>query len=241
MVHPVFTTAEWDRLLSQVGYGNPEAPLWFLGMEEGLDEHTLPISENLKWRLNHFKQPFDTMTNHLQALFMPYAAGVLILPKTQTWPTMAKIARYLAGAANWQDPSKAKAYVKECLGTARGSALLLELLPLPKPCFTCWPPLYNERFTGGLAAYIAEMLPLRVARLKRLAEDHKPTRIICYGKGYWQYYEQIFPEVAWTEHVVGAKTKVKKGMSGGTIVMLTPFFGNGALSNAALIGLCAQL
>jgi hypothetical protein len=218
-------------------------------MEEGLDESVVPLVENLRWRLEHFEQPFDTMTNHLQAPFMPKDANDKpILPGTQTWPTMAKIARYLTEGENgvpprdWQDRDKAKHYVKTRLGTEDGETLLLELLPLPKSGLASWPPLYNERFPEGLAAYWSEMFPKRCALLKRLATiEHEPTWVICYGKGHWKCYEQIFTGVKWTVEPIGAKAKVKKGVLGGTTVVLTPFFGMGAMSNSALAALCALL
>ncbi len=240
-LQPVFTTEEWNRLLSQIGYGNPKAAVWFLGMEEGLDE-TYPIDKNLRWRLDNFTQPFDTMSNHLQAPWiMKNAAGSPVLPRTQTWPTMAKIARARTRADDWQDLDEAKNFVLTQLGTDQGQTLLLELLPLPMSHHNGWLDIFDEHFPGGIAAFREDMLPRRINLLKDLISDRKPSTVICYGKANWKHYEKIFPGATWMYHQLDEKTWAKKSKLGDTTVLLTPFFGVGALSGKALRTLCALL
>jgi hypothetical protein len=48
-VERAYSQQAWDRLLSQVGYGDPAARprLWFLGMEESLGKDT--ADQSLRW------------------------------------------------------------------------------------------------------------------------------------------------------------------------------------------------
>jgi hypothetical protein len=241
---PTFTKAEWDQLLSQVGNGNPDAPLWFLGMEEGLDEKRICLECNLRWRLDQFKQPFDTLTNHFLAPWMMDTEGRPKSPRTSTWRIMAKIARYSAGAEDWQSTPKANDYVLKCLGTATGQTLLLELLPLPKRCHEHWPAIYDERFPGDITKYWSEMLddhPNRIDRLRSLAREHKPKRVICYGSGNWYQYKRIFQRCEWTQYKLGPRVRAEIGKIEGTTIVLSPFFSHRALSNDALSALCDLL
>jgi hypothetical protein len=209
-----FSAAEWDLLLTHIGYGNPAGPLWFLGMEEKLDGER---DANLRWRLDHFAHPVDTLTNHLNA---PWIGPDL--PRTPTWPTMAKIARLLVERApDWRDGAAAKRYVRERLGAGDGDTFLFELVPLPNRSEKTWA--YQDRFPEGRPGFQRTHLDDRIRSLRQFALDHNPRVVICYGKRLWPDYERVFPLDGRRQLPLGA-TEVILGRWANSQILLTPFF-----------------
>ncbi len=212
----VLASTDWDHMLGRLGYGSPAAPLWFLGMEEGLgDELNAVLREFLKR-----PQPFDSFEHMCLSLKHP--------PKTPTWRIMAKLARRLQlKAADWDDPRRALEYVVSHLGTAKGDTLLLEMLPLPAKKATDWPDQYRSRFPSRLA-YEEEMLGKRISIVRDLVFNHRPQVVFCYGERYWSRYEAIFSLRDVEPYHYTVKTKQYSAKIGvwenNTVVVLTPFF-----------------
>lgn len=215
---PAFASAEWETLLTHLGYGNPSGRLWFLGMEERLMGDR---DRNLRWRLDHFRHPVCDLTTHQRAFWV---AGTVA--KTPTWRMMSKMARLLLeNAPDWSDRDKAIDYLLRRLGTANGDTFLAELLPLPAVNLKDWP--YPDLFPGGRKQYERNVLPLRLRLLRDFAEEHRPDFIVCYGSQYWDYYRVVFPLERETVHrFPGEKSEVRlaTGVWGRTRMALTPFF-----------------
>lgn len=217
-VAPLFTSKEWNRLLSQVGIGNPAGHLWFIGMEESLGREDAEI--NVRRRLQGQLSPFTTFDAFIKPSRTP----------TQTWPIMAKLARLLLdNASDWDDLAKAKAYIDNQLARSGGETCLLELLPLASDTTADWPTIYQEGFPTR-KLYEQGMLDKRIYLLGVLASLYRPQIVICYGYNYWQYYRNIFSLTEGDMHPnlyeVGKKrlVRISVGRWHDTTIILTPFF-----------------
>ena len=207
--------------MSHVGYGNPAGPLWFLGMEERL---TGPRNVNLRWRLDHFRHPVDTVTNHNKAIWRRGKP-----PTTPTWRTMAKLARLLIeGAEDWDERRKALAYVLSDLGTAGGPTFLLELLPLPATGVSYdlrrWE--YRDLFPAGRREYMDRVLQERIDLIRSWVKEHRPRVIICYGSAFWPYHQELF-QASYIRHSfedLGSRVILQTADWNSSRIVLTPFF-----------------
>lgn len=118
-----------ERVLSFIGYGNPNAPVWFIGQEEGIPDDA-GAREHLKTRAT-FTQYMDCRTAHA-ALGIHHLHGLEGTPvKVQrTWLLMSQLMLCIQGKSLSR---KAIAeYQARSLGASDGSTLLAELMPLPK-------------------------------------------------------------------------------------------------------------
>jgi hypothetical protein len=184
----------FTKLCKFIGYGNLEAPVWFIGPEERLLEETEEqIVQHLEIR-RRFK-PVECLRGvHVRKLKELTCPG--LEPKLQgTWKRMCWIMLWLEN----RDPTKNRLDVLDyqtCqLGVTGGRTLLTELLPLPKkstrPCD--WPDFYSREFGfQGLEDYKASVLPCRLNMLRELVERYNPPAIVCYGKGYWGAFQELF-------------------------------------------------
>lgn len=184
----------FTKLCKFIGYGNLEAPVWFIGPEERLLEETEEqIVQHLEIR-RRFK-PVECLRGvHVRKLKELTCPG--LEPKLQgTWKRMCWIMLWLEN----RDPTSNRPDVLDyqtCqLGVTGGRTLLTELLPLPKkstrPCD--WPDFYNREFGfQGLEDYKARVLPRRLNMLRELVKHYNPTAVVCYGKGYWDDFEKLF-------------------------------------------------
>ena len=220
-----------EKLLTFVGHGNPAAPCWFLGMEEGIDERTMSLDENIMVRLQHFA-PIMDLHESVRLLGCPITRTSR--PPTSTWPWMAKILRGLVERAeDWSDPAEARRFIVERLGKMDGDAFIAELLPLPKQSDAAWPALYS-RWWPTREEYEREVLPPRIAFLQQQMATYTPRWVIAHGKRHHEAYRRLFPDYQWAE-----KGRLEVGRSSGshTLVALAPFFGNGqfGVSDAALL------
>jgi len=176
------TDAELEHLLKFVGYGNLDASVWFLGMEEAGGGET-----NIRARLQ-FRQVEDNLDAHDLLGITKHHLGKKVIQRT--WRGMCYIMLRLEGA----NPSteNIRNYQAAHLGRFHGSSLLCELMPLPKPNVASWN--YEElipQFTSRNHYYQA-IKPRRVQHLRQLLDKHHPGIVIGYGKNYWPDYQELF-------------------------------------------------
>jgi hypothetical protein len=83
-------------------------------------------------------------------------------------------------------------YQAEKLGRYGGNTLLAELMPIPKPKIERWD--YEELIPqfASRKEYYETIKPWRVKYLRGLIEEHRPKIVICYGKTFWGYFQELF-------------------------------------------------
>lgn len=206
--------AERETLLGFLGYGNPRAPVVFVGMEEGLTETPdYPLLAQLKDRAK-----LEPLVDLRDSRVHPdkYLRGSRP-PIQRTWGVLIRV--MLALEKNLAPSNdQIRFYQRDKLGDVRGDSALLELLPLPSRSMLNWAP-YDEYFPEFRTrdAYRAIMTKRRISALEAHLV-YGPKLVVAYGSGYWPEYRAIFPSIkTWTTS--GA---FKHGRSGKNTVILMP-------------------
>ena len=183
---------DWTRIEQFIGYGRLDAPIVFVGMEEGLADVAALHSDLL--RRSQFEQTMDVKQAH-----QGIADGESLFtdsPRRQpTWRVMADLMLHFDGrkfSSPKERSSARRAYRAKRLGRKDGDSMLTELLPYPHRNTGSW--LYGERFSGR-EAYTAAILPRRIKLLDDALSGHSRKAIICYGRGNWPDYKRLFSEV----------------------------------------------
>jgi hypothetical protein len=133
--HGTLSAEEARRIIGFLGYGRLSAPVWFIGLEEGLSKQ-----DSVDWAHNlRARGTWDDVMDLDRAHLLLHEGGAPMRvsvkpPRTPTWRWMAKICRALAGNSDWSDGQAAEEYVKRRLGRADpaiGETFLTELSPIP--------------------------------------------------------------------------------------------------------------
>lgn len=188
---------DWGRIEGFIGYGRLDAPVVFLGMEEGAAAD--PVADLRK------RSAYETVRDMNAG--SDYQA---------TWARMADLMLRRAGVM----PTKTAraAYQADRLGRPNGETLIAELLPYPNKRADHWHPVFHERFSSR-RAYEAVMIPRRVKLLREVLSGAPRELVVAYGAAHWRWYKEIFPDVVWAEtkpFLVGACSAAR--------VILAPHF-----------------
>lgn len=221
------TSQQLQHLLDFKGYGRLDAPIWFIGMEEGIGGQAnnveTAILMNITARLKKYdKDVMDIAQAHLA---MNYEIEKITASPTQVWTWMAKIALALSNDSAQSNIE----YINKRLGRADGCTFLTELMPIPVVDNNSWPEIY-ESLTPYQSrdAYFEAVIEQRKAMLVELINKYSPKYIFAYGKRYHDVYKDLFSAVKFDSRPV---KPFQIGHLNQTTVILTPFFGVGALSS----------
>jgi hypothetical protein len=175
---------EIEKIVGFLGYGRPDAPVWFIGLEEGLGNmSSAEAVNNLKVRAS-FEAVMDLRRAHNSRL---WEKGSLIdwdknPPNTQVWQYMGKIMRACNQHMDCCSNLKAaKDYVKLRLGRSDsnvGQTFLTELSPIPAANGKDkrWTHFFKQSYPG-----LEGQIEKRKKELKTLIKANPHPLIICYG------------------------------------------------------------
>lgn len=207
---------DWERIERFIGFGRRDAPVVFIGMEEGLKDAGA-LDEDLAIRSNYESQVMDLREAHrgiagTERYFDPDRA-----PRQPTWRVMADLMLRREGLTSPTGEDRRR-YRALRLGRSDGDTLLAELLPYPHPKASDW--LY-ERFGKYRTreAYIDALLPRRSRLLRDVLAEAPREVVVCYGKTHWPHYQALFDEVNWRD-----KGPFRIGEAGRARVILTTHF-----------------
>jgi hypothetical protein len=215
--------SEIDAILAFLGYGNLDAHVWFIGIEERLgNANEREAWMNIKAR-GKFEKVMDLRKAHLS---MRESGAFIDIERkasfTQVWIWMAKIMRAIAGENNWRNLDLAKEYVRYSLGREEGDTFLAEFSPIPKKkkADKAWLNWFEHR-----CPELDKKLLQRRQNLQGLMQERNPPLVICYGK---------FSDAA----IAGIFNQQTKWQHEGKISwlhdprrLLLPFFGNGQIGH----------
>ncbi|MDP9025924.1 MAG: hypothetical protein M3N13_11190, partial [Candidatus Eremiobacteraeota bacterium] len=198
----------WDRIENFIGFGNPMAPVVFLGMEEGLRRDS-DLHADLEMR-----STYDAYMDLAEAQGKLEGAGSYFgsTPVTQnTWRPMCHLMLKREGIENPRLEQRAR-YQADRLGRLDGDTLLCELLPYPHSDTGQW--LYAE--FGRYATrtrFEADIIPRRQEIFRKAFTTHRPELIVAYGKSNWPAYKDIFGDAEWHkadafEYAIWGQTRV---------------------------------
>jgi len=187
-----------DALLAEYaerrfGYGSYDAPVWFVGMEEGGGGSLNEVRLRLETWAKLVSQPLDDLRDYHLALEFPKVICHFTEPISlqRTW---AGLMRVLAGLRH-ETPTNGhlRQYQADQLGRHGAETCLLELLPLPSPGATVW---HYDTWSGlpqleSRRAYEAYYAPRRVGALRQLIALHRPALVCFYGLTHATWWRQI--------------------------------------------------
>ena len=223
--HPNLSEEEIRAIVSFLGYGRPSAPVWFIGLEEGLGHMDSDDAiRNLKAR-GKFGRVMDLYDAHLDLEEKGRPINIENKPpSTQVWRWMAKIMLAVEGL-DWRDRNLAKDYVRFRLGRADGDTFMTELSPIPagNAKDEVWRTLFKD-LDPGLDSKINE----RRCELKKLLKENAPPLVICYGRTRADAFAELLDLYQWGH--------VSSGVSASPDLrcLLLPFFGLGQMSQLVI-------
>jgi hypothetical protein len=211
---------EMTRILSFLGYGCLSAPVWFVGIEEGLGKmNSEDASTNLKARAN-FDKTMDLYEAHTRLREKGRPIDIESEPpSTQVWQYMAKIMLAYNGDKEWGNPKsgRAREYVRFQLGRYNGQTFLTELSPIPAHGASDrqWMELFRERDPD-----VDSKIGRRREHLQAELKKYCPSLIVCYGLKRADVFAELL-DVEWRQ--ISAKIYASHDAKR----LLLPFFGNG--------------
>jgi len=174
------------------GYGNLEAKLWFVGMEEGGGTAEQEIEARLNsWNVRGGRLVEDVAEFHRSfgqpRWFEPKA------PTQRTWRPM--IQSILLAKDESCDIESIREYQINKFARKGGEVASLELMPLPSPSIREDNWMYGDwsdlPYLTTRNSYLKAVVPARIKRFKALIEEHKPQAVVFYGAGYQRHWEAI--------------------------------------------------
>jgi GNAT superfamily N-acetyltransferase len=199
----------WERIQEFVGFGRRDAPVVFIGMEEGLKDASA-LDEDLAIRSTYENPVMDLKEAHrgiagTDAYFDPDRA-----PQQPTWRVMADVMLRREGMASPTGTDRRR-YRALSLGRSNGKTLLAELLPYPHPKSSDWLYAQFGKFETR-ETYEEAILPDRKRLLRRVLGEAEREVVVCYGKAHWAHYQDLFEGVTWNDvgpHRVGARGRTR--------------------------------
>lgn len=191
------------------GYGNYDADVWFIGMEEGGGNSV----EEINTRLN----AWDQRGRHELEDLADYHAAIGITkffdgqPRSQpTWNKLIRVWFAIRGKS--AELSAIKSYQAQEFARSSGDTCLIELMPLPSPNINRW--IYGE--SSGLSylkdrqTYHEMVRPQRIAHIRALITQFQPRGVIFYGMQYQQWWQEIAGVQFKSIEVAGFKAEIAR-------------------------------
>ena len=212
-----------ERVFKFEGYGNKDAPYWFIGIEEGGGS-----IEQLRLRARLYETVEDLDSAHRKIGLRDE------LLKSRTLKVMSKLTMAMLGRSEWLEKLAIEQYHATELGRANGDTFLTELMPLACPNIRAWP---YESICPTKEAYTAMVRPGRIRWLRSEIETFQPSYVICYGKMNWRYHQEIFWDVTFKSRL---NDSIRVGTRGPSTIILIPFL-SFDLTTTALIKQISEL
>lgn len=160
-----------DYMHGFIGYGSLSAPLWFIGMEEGMGQETL------EERLQAWQDLGRTATLDIRRFHerIHETRWFSLMPTIQrTWRRLIIVAlRYLGESV---DRERIRLYQASRLATQ--TEALLELMPLPHKGLGEWD---HQGLFASRDDYLSAIAPRRLAELQKAIVSYSPQAIVMYG------------------------------------------------------------
>lgn len=176
------------------GYGHLDAPIWFIGMEEGGGDCRSEIIA----RIRTWKQLGRTPTVDIRRL--GEGAGLRghrqwfegdRPPLQSTWSKL--IRTVLAYRGDELTTETVRHYQRDSFAAEDGDECLMELLPLPSPGTDEWH--YGEWFEllwlENRKRYREYVLDHRIERLQEMFREHQPEAVVFYSRKYFAEWCRI--------------------------------------------------
>jgi len=172
------------------GYGSWQAPIWFVGIEEGGGETELAVCARLAAWHERGQSSLESLPEFCRASGITQWHG----NDAQPQPTWEQLIRLLLVAQGKSDsPAAILDYQCTRLGIPSGETCLLELFPLPSPSIQTWN--YGTWTTlpwlQTRPAYEQKIVSQRIEAIRTKIDLCKPPVVIFYGSSQLEYWRRI--------------------------------------------------
>ncbi|MBN8532950.1 MAG: hypothetical protein J0L51_02555 [Rhizobiales bacterium] len=189
---------DWKTIENHIGWGRPDAPVVFIGMEEGYSGKEKEIEKHKAELEAHLIE--RSMYPEISEIDFSKANRVI---RTYRAPCHFMLRReFMVNQKPFEAPKNLDLLeYQKTFGMSTGDVFLLELFPYPARATTVWPysdpPFFRD---NDRASYIKRLLEPRSKLLMNAINLVHREAIICYGKAYQKYYKGIFPEnLSWKD------------------------------------------
>jgi hypothetical protein len=205
---------------SFLGYGNPTAKHWFVGMEEGGVESVAGLQKRVQaWHARGSRALEDLLEYHhaiseTRFFNSPY-------PLQRTWAGLLRFEAAFTGLP--ADKESIRLRQHSALARDGSNSVLAELMPLPAKNTAMWPyaelaaqhPVLESR-----ERYLREIMPARIDLLRSAIQRANPAFVLFYGSSYLEHWRSI-AGVAFTESLPAGQ-RSWLGRKGDTVYVVTP-------------------
>ncbi len=200
------------------GYGSWEAPIWFIGMEEGGGKRFQELNERFdKWNR---RRPTLEDIRHGDGNDSPWFGARVRLQAT--WSKLICVQLGMLGVDWNRRPSRELVRNYQRDHFCRTRECLIELLPLPSRSTREHHWLYGRHsqlaWLQSRDLYKRHLLRRRSERIRHLIERHEPSAVIFYGLGYSEHWRRI-AQVDFQETSI---KKVSAGHNANTLFRIAP-------------------
>ena len=232
---------EIERIINFKGYGCVTAPVWFIGIEEGLRGMS---DADAKWNLTargSFEAVMDLRDAHLRLCERDQLIDIETKDRfTQVWQYMAKIMLARNGDKNWSVLPFAEQYIRFRLGrndSNGGETFLTELSPIPSNKSN------NKEWYLWFKAKLGQELDRKLETRKRdlkqilaaqILNENAPRLVICYSQPRANEFAR-FLDIEWEP--VPRCPRVCAAFRGSARFLLLPFFGYGQIGHRVIADL----
>ncbi len=239
-----FTKLEVLRLLTHIGFGNPDGGFWFIGPNDlAYTDGNATLSERNS--LPEFQKEFADAAIYKHR----FEAETGFFYGSPIWQYANYLVTRLKLSPEEQTEAARKEYFTHRFGALDGEALLTDIISLPTRSLQAasWPyqnstitdsPLYDKVLREP-QRFVEDQLTGRDTRITRLRELYQglkiqktaPRFIFGYGRTNWRYYKEIFPKIqTYTEMELSShpdkgrptKAAIGRDEDNGSLIILTP-------------------
>ena len=224
-----------ERIKHFWGYGNLNAPYWFVGMEEGYNAKTEDLYKRFK--ASEGKQICDVADLKIDP--GSYSLFTEEAPLNRTYRRLIQMMLY-AETKKHPDKEALRDFQITKLGRSDSNNAILELMPLPSKSIDPKDWIYAETGIEGLSSrkdYLETYKDERIQSLRSLIEQYKPKYVICYSLSYQEDWHKLTDK----PFIEVNPRRLYLARDGETTIAITPHSVAQGLSNRVWEGLIEEL
>lgn len=189
-------------LYNFLGYGNPNASTWFVGMEEGghevwKKEPAIPLERSLAIR-SKFKPAMDFQYVWRKLFGYGNSLDGVLTTRNNVWRFIAAFDLYQKGKLTSRSSSEEAEtaitnFLKKDFGRLSGGLFFAEFMPLPRNGRESLPDLYHAVWNSDIL-YDQEVAPKRFYLIAQaMRENSKLRNVVSFSKDFTEYFLSSYP------------------------------------------------
>jgi hypothetical protein len=250
------TTIEFNKLNNHIGYGNPNAEIVFMGLEEGCAAGTIAANYNYRFKNLTGSCLEDLKAFHLKSTLGDMSKWFVGKGKMQrTWANYIKLLLNYSGVKSISPKSILNFQLKQ-LGQPSSNNALIEFYPFPRPSHGYWNNALLDIGSVGITESTYKINNPnndRIDLIRNVTINNGNLKaLIITGSLSKNKVKNEYRAIISTlglklgvDHSLDVKNNgsiiyaIEYKSSNGKKVFFTPFFGNGAITDKAIAQLAS--